>query len=272
MSRQTDSWVDFVTDNSFHVESIPQRLFVLEQLVWRLEIFLSPLPSRVESSISETLDKLDVRQRKINGQHAPSENWVKIRSQYITLSISLVAAARLRWDAAKFEERFEALSSFADDPVVRDHLSYERCLWALAKCDYKALEFHLSEWNPDDTEPIWLNRKTALLIQIGNEKEAARLPNESLSIIRDSSTYSASDKIGAASRESWTLLFAGAFQHSLGDASSVQAMESDWATTARLKRLTTLECDPYEQRNALIRALDSSIEDEHNPTFELGNR
>ena len=95
--------------------------------------------------------------------------------------MTLLTAARHRFDRDTFDRRLAALYPFTDDhPDVTQHVHHEKCLWSLYALDFAAIDELLKEWHPEGCDPVWMSRKAAILVEIDRNDEAVRLLNRGL--------------------------------------------------------------------------------------------
>jgi hypothetical protein len=159
--------------------STVERLLILRELVWRKEKLLEPLTSDIEQAIVSLLDDINCHARTISGESAFSANWIEIREAWLFLAMAMLTVARHDFDCDAFNFRVVALESFIDDITdVAQHIQHEKCLWALSELDFAALEELINAWGPENSDPIWMTRKAALLVELNRDNDAIQLVNE----------------------------------------------------------------------------------------------
>jgi len=246
-----------------------ERLSAIQELVWRRENLLEPLSEKLEEAIQATLDNFDCIARRICGKEERSTGWPEIREAWRNLALTLLTAARQRFDRNAFERRLVALQSFLEDhPDVSHRVHHEKCLWALYALDFPALDELLIAWRPKDCDPAWMTRKAALLLEIDRNEEAVQLLSCSLSTVREAPRNGRT--LAGPSREGWTLWLALAFEHGfVGPSPEVLQVPS---VITRWQQLAALQCDAHAQKHELLDALRGDLEEKDGPLFDLGVR
>lgn len=246
-----------------------ERLLVIRELVWRKENLLEPLSEKLADAIQNVLDEIDCQTRKIGANEDHSVSWSDIREAWRDLAMTLLTAARQRFDRDAFDRRLTALTPFLNDHLnVTQRVHHEKCLWALHALDFKALDELLKEWHPEGCDPIWMSRKAAILVEMDRNDEAVRLLNRSLSIVREASNRGRS--LACPSREGWILWLALSFER--GFSRSTDEVMAAPPAFRRWKQLAALECDAFTQKHDFLRALRGDPEKKDAPLFDLGAR
>ena len=250
----TRTWSDQVLYSLNEVGPV-ERLMALRELTWRHEILLVPIRRQMESVIEETLTLIDCENRTVAGAEARDVRWEEIRDAWRNSAIALVTAARFRLDRSLFDERIKSLSPFMDeDAELRNHILYERCLWSIFDLQFDELQQQLHIWKTDNCDPAWMMRKAALLWETGLDREAEELLQNAISEIR--AMPIAEHSLAAQSREAWAV---------------VPAMRSDnrRASLDRLRELTSLRCDVFEDKQAVLDAMEPGHSDDAPPVFDI---
>lgn len=241
-----------------------EKLSVLFELVWRREKLLDPLSEEVEAAILSILSDIDCINRKIRDSYDTKAPWIEIREMWRYLAMSLLTESRLRFDHDAFQRYMNALLPFMDDHSdVTQHIHHEKCLWALYCLDFSALDKLLNQWHPEGSDPIWMARKSSILLEINRDEEAVRLINQSLSIVRDVNSGEAS--ISSLSRESWILWMAMALNFF-----PVSKLVDAPKAFRRWSQLSDMQCDAFEQKQAFLRKMLGEVEINEAPRFDLG--
>ncbi|MDE2741310.1 MAG: SIR2 family protein [Gemmatimonadota bacterium] len=235
-----------------------ERLEAIHELVWRWEILLNPISSKLESAAQDVLDLIDCQNRTINGSIDPKIEWGPIRDAWRTVALSLVTAARHSLDHDVFEQRIEALSLFLQDDLDIDHrIHHERCLWAMYSMDFGTLESLLKDWRTENCDPVWMMRKAALLFETGRHDEATKLSEHALSAIREMPIGDLS--LAGPSRESWALWL-------------VAQLKDYQMFSKRWNELAPLKCNALTERRLIEDAIKGNGETKEAPSFDLGTR
>ena len=235
-----------------------ERLEAVHELVWRYERALARIPDDLEMAAQETLASVDWARRTVEGSDSEHIDWTTMRSLWRGVGLALLTAARYRLDDSEFDMRVEALNPFLnDDPDVDHRVHHERCLWALWSLDYTSLAERLDAWATIEGDPAWMFRKSALLRELGRDKEATRLSEQALEEIRAIPKYG--QDLSAPSREGWALW-------GVLNSSTHANVREEW------NKLAPLNCDPSMEITYLTRTLEVNRADAVTPQFELGVR
>lgn len=246
-----------------------ERLSTLRELVWRMEKLLEPLSQELEDEIQAALIDINCQTRQIVGVEDHSAPWSEIREAWRELAMTLLTAARQRFDLGTFNGRVTALQPFlCDHPDINQKIQHEKCMWALYSLNFAKLEDILKEWNSEGSDPIWMARKAAILVEMNRNDEAIRLLNRSLAIVREASHTGRTFE--SPSREGWILWQALAFEHNYSQSLS-EKMDGPPAFR-RWEQLTALQCNAFEQKLDLVHALEGNPERKEAPLFDLGAR
>ena len=193
MSRVQNSQANSL--KSIDLLSAIEKLMTIRELVWRYSVSLYPISSELESAAVDTLLLIET---------LPERDSVEIREARREISLALITAARYRLDECEFEQRIEIAEQFSDDDLgVADRINHERCLWFSWTFDLINLDAVLSDWDTNDSDPMWSLRKAALLSEIGREAEAVGLVSSAMAQISRIPTDDRS--VVGQSREGWGL-------------------------------------------------------------------
>ena len=266
----TKRWENYIL-NALPEFSMQERLWIVWELVWRLERMLEPLSDTLTATVQTILDEIDCQKRQLAGAVDYTAEWKDIRVAWRDLMMALLTAARQNFDRPLFDSRIEALQPFLNDhPDVLQKICHEKCLWALYSLDFPTLEQLLKEWCPEKCDPIWMTRKAAILIEIYRNNEAKSLLEQSLSIVRE--TPHNDTDLGYPSREGWMLWSAAAFEKRFLESS--EEIKSAPPVFNRWKQLTSLQCNAFQQKRELLESLyhDKHKKDDQSPSFDLDVR
>ena len=258
----TSDWERHILDLLPRFTSV-ERLNAIRELVWRREILLEPISSDVYAEAVEVLETVDCFHRTIDGFADEDAPWSDIREAWREVALSLVTAARWRFDQDLFDERIDALAHLVNDHADVDHrIRYEKCLWALYSMDFDTLSQLVKEWNVEEADPLWMIRKAAMLWELGFNREASELVR--LAITKSRSQNPSGRDIASASRESWALL------------SDVTFYE-DSIARSRWAELAPLRCDALMEKEAIKNEMGFSGNrvsgnGDEAPDFDLGSR
>ncbi len=253
----TNEWERAIL-NSLPLLSIVERLDAVRELVWRRELLLEPISSEIEVVAAAILGSIDCHNRTVDGAEGEGIVWSEVRETWREVALTLVTAARFRFDRHLFSQRIDALANFVNDhPDVGHRIRHERCLWALYSMDFETLNALVEEWYVEDDDPFWLIRKAAMLWELDRNREAADQVRRSLAKIRSQNQLGTD--IFSASRESWALW-------------SEVTLDNESVTRNRWAELARLKCDALMEKEHIKNVLGRSSDKEDAPDFDLGSR
>ena len=257
MDLKTRGWGEVILATLPSLDPI-ERLRAIRELVWREEILLIPRYSDVETAIQDTLSPIDCRERKIKGATVSNVDWISIRDDYRNIAVTMVTAARFRFNLVAFEEAIQALEEFNDeDQEIRHRIRHEKCLWAIYNGEFNTLRELLSDWETENSDPVWTLRKSAMHGEAGDQAEARELLNRAINAIRAMPLDERS--LARQSRESWA-----------------RFVDMDWenrlTSLDRLRELVPMKCDVFGERQNVIESMKSKEKDEDPPLFDINLR
>ena len=251
---RTDEWERHILSSLPEFTPV-ERLNAIRELVWRREILLQPLYCDIESAAEAALLSIDCHHRTVDGVNDTKIDWAEVREAWRTVTLALATTARFRFDRDLFGQRIKSLEPFANDhPDVGHRIRHERCLWAVYSMDFEALEALLRDWNVEDSDPVWMIRKAAMLWESDRNDEAAELVKKALNAIR--SVRDGALSVSSASREGWALWSAWTVDNR-------RMFNKRWDELARLK------CDAAFEKNLIARRLSGSGSAKETPLFDL---
>ena len=254
---RTDEWERHILSSLSDFGPM-ERLNAIRELVWRREILLQPISSEVESAAEAALLSIDCHHRTVDEAGDTKIDWGELREVWRSVALALVTVARFRFDRDLFDQRIESLELFADDhPDVGHRIQHERCLWAVYSMDFEALEVLLRDWSVEDSDPVWMIRKAALLWESYRNNEATDLVKRALNAIR--SVRDDARSVASASREGWAMW-------------SALTMDNARMFNKRWDELARLKCDAMFEKGLIARRLSESSGTQEAPVFDLGVR
>ena len=255
--RDTDFWEPHILAALTELEPL-DRIYALREVLWRRDILLQPMSQSLESQASDALEAVDCERRTIDGHELVNVDWGEARQAWRYIAMQLVTAARIRLDAGTFGRRIPIIERFAsEDRDVFHTIWHERCLWALYSRDLRELEASIAKWELEDSDPIWMIRKSALLRELDLHEEAAELTRSAVSEIRRIEDGDSS--VAGVSRESWALW-------------SEIRLDNFQALLKRWQELAHMKCDAFLEKDAVARGLDIPEDSSESPSFDLGHR
>ena len=254
LRMRTDNWEGHILA-SLPEFTVVERLNAIYELIWRREILLEPISEELESAAENALESVDCQDRTVNGIADSEIEWSAVREVWREVALTLVTAARFRFNKKMFDRRTDLLKPFASDHSdVHNRLCQEHCLWAMYSMDFESLETLLDSWIARDCDPIWRVRKAALLWETDRNDEAADLITDALETIRDIPGVEGS--VAGESRESWAMWSAVTI--------------NEWQEfRKRWHELAALKCDAELEKDLIARRLEGDGDEQEAPTFDL---
>ena len=235
-----------------------ERLSALRELVWRREMLLLPMHSALKAATSETLKLVDCQDRTIGGVSDLSKDWTLIREDWRILASALVTEARFAFDREAFEQAAKVLEPFQDEDIdLCQRILHEKCLWVLHYRDFNSLDDLLANWKPEDCDPAWMMRKSAMLWEAGRNSEAKELLNNSIAVIKAMPVNE--NSLANLSRESWATLVALDWNNRL-------------TSLDRLRELVPMRCDVFGERQSVTESMGGQKAEEDPPLFDINRR
>ena len=257
LSYSTNTWEPRILDAFPDLPRLVQ-LSAIYELVWRREILLDPISTKLEAAAVTVLSQIDCHARTIDGSPDSEIEWSTVRQKWRTIALGLVRVARHRFDQDLFEQRIALLSPFLDDEMdLPNRIHHERCLWAISSMDFVALEGLLADWNTEDCDSVWMIRKSALLAEVGQKDGAAQLVEQALAAIRELPINDRS--VAGPSREAWALV-------------SVFEFENLRTLMRRWDELSPLKCNAWLELDNFKKAIKDQGDTEDAPLFDLDMR
>ena len=240
-----------------------ERLNAIRELVWRREILLEPISSYIFAEAVGVLESVDCSRRTVDGIANEDAPWTDIREAWREVALTLVTAARWRFDQDMFNKRIDALDHLVNDHTdVAHRIRHEKCLWALFSMDFETLSQLVKEWNVEEDDPAWMTRKAAMLWELGFNREASELIRRA--ITKSRAQNPSGKDIASASRESWALWSDLTFDEDSNDEDS-NALNR-WAELARLR------CNALMEKEDIKNEMGLRSKNDEPPDFDLGSR
>lgn len=234
-----------------------EKLRILFELNWRLEVALIPLTPEATRSISDCLETvyspegLLREQEAAGGQHTlPGDRTPAlshdIRDQWVALAFAILRFHREERQDSEFTKWAQRINSVAGriaDCTAR--LCYERCLKAFGEMDDACVLEALSEWTDSASDHAWRVRKAAVLAELGEVREATAIVEQTLSQLRIGLRHS-TDEIPALSREGWAMLLLNNLNYNTWlKSQSASSRRPDYR--GRWQQLASYGCNPWPE-------------------------
>ncbi len=199
---RTEKWIDKILREILVPDKLDtlERLFLIYELIWRLDKSLIPLISlvndeKIESIINEfnpypeyiTIDGAEI---KPDSEKYQQLDWSEIRKAWVAINFALVQRARFNQDEEKFEKLIERLEPIVqlDTEKTEWHGKwlYEQCLFYLYRLDEVKVREILAFWPESDRLAFWEVKRASILAELGDLIEAKKIAQAALAKIRSS--------------------------------------------------------------------------------------
>jgi hypothetical protein len=168
--------------------------------------------------------------------------WETIRNRWGHLALAVLRYHREERHTAEFEKwtaRLEAAFKYEPENLTR--LSYEKCLFHLGMSDEASVRADLKSWPEQQQDPMWLARKAAVLIEIGEIQEATPLADNALRVVRG--RRKDPNDFASMSREGWIMLL----MYGLENHRWFSGQGSEPTHRGRWEYLKRYRCDPWAE-------------------------
>lgn len=162
---------------------ILERLFVVHEVLWRLDTCLMPINDNfVDGVVLPLINDLETCTIP-NGKSAdvPEEFSIPHAIEYVRLQ--LLRHARETSRLSVFSRMRELLMKSTPSPDSRCFIQYQSILFSLSRLEVMQAFDDTRSWNVQDADPIWSVRKAGLLLEFGYVNDAEVLLNRVLESI-----------------------------------------------------------------------------------------
>jgi hypothetical protein len=189
----TKFWVNETFDLIDNI-AMPDDIFLLYELNWRLEVTLTPLFTDWISVITTCLKRynpypelIEIDGANIRPDHEQTKSldWKRISEAWIELAFALCRVAREDHD----ENSFFLWIGYLDKVINatserRSRLFYEKCLFHIFRFEKQQAQEVLQAWPPPLSLNFWEVKRAAIHAELGDVKEAERIAELALDKIR----------------------------------------------------------------------------------------
>lgn len=181
--RTTQRWRRLVF---FQSDALPleERLLLLHELCWRLELCLSPVFTDECDRLVEWLEQVDPFEGRLELPKAKIVSQKSARDlaeAWKALALHVVRTAREDLDIQRFELWHRRLSLVGEsDASLRGELSYEQVMWHLNALDLSAFRRGLDTWRSLARQPLELLRLASCHAELGEHEVAAELASAAI--------------------------------------------------------------------------------------------
>nr|WP_320050343.1 SIR2 family protein [uncultured Desulfuromonas sp.] len=267
ITAYTTSWISPVVALIPHM-SPWEKLFILREIVWRLDVSLRPLVDDLAETIIQVLEEIDPVKRECFKDGSPfpwiDPNWAEARRAWGEVASSLLRYYRFEGMVDDFQHLAQRLEKLSDCNGARDVLAYQKSLLALQEMDYAGARKILADWRIDGSDHIWAVRKAGFLFELSAFNDAYELLAATLPAIRRSIRRDLDD-VAALSREACAMQLIeiaewnSRFQQKddEGQQDRNQTRNPDWR--ARWTTLLAKGCDIRDEWQSIVAQLGAPI-------------
>ena len=195
----TKNWIYQIFDKILVLDKLEltEKLFLIYELIWRLDKSLIPLiydDSRepFENIINEfnpypnyiTIDGAEI---KPGSEKYQQLDWSEIRKAWVAINFALVQRARLNQDEKKFQKLIKRLEPIIQlDTEWHGKWLYEQCLFYLYRLDEVKVREILASWPESEHLAFWEVKRASILAELGDLGDAEKIAEAALAKIRSS--------------------------------------------------------------------------------------
>jgi hypothetical protein len=180
------------------IDNLPpsERLLLVYELNWRLEITLTPLFEHWVTKIKSVLELYNPFPNLINLTEASFRpniqeflgkewNWAELRKAWVELVFALVRVAREDHDEEQFQHWTGILEKLiSQNPEWKARWFHEKCLFHIFRIEFEQVQQLLEAWPSKSGLDFWEIKRASILAEIGEHKEAERIAESALNGIR----------------------------------------------------------------------------------------
>lgn len=270
LDKNLNEWSDEIIKN-IEKFCISDQVKFLKEILWLYQKKLIPIPSDIKVIWDQLSTKFDFKNKTIDSIDNSSD-WSMLKQFYIDNSLYSLVNERLSLDEFSFKNKLEHIKNFSNHSIeVKNSAIYEECQWYLLNLEFKKLEEILEKWQVSDCDPIWMFRKSSLLLELNLEDEANNLMSLGYSVIKKNPDKF--NDFSNSSREGWALLSIQALIES--KKSNLHIKIKKFNMEERFKQLELLNCNTNNQISFLIQKINTRKDIENNiknPCFDLYRR
>lgn len=225
----------------------PKNLELIYELNWRLEKCLIPLHREWVKPIVNILESNTPGnfERKMDDKKAMSRIWLQV-------AFSILRNARERFEDGKYKiwlERIERICSQINE--MKEQLYYEKCLYNLYRMDFTEALTIVSNWPEFLRDPHWELKRIAILIELGEIKDAYAIGEKILKNIRQSEDESQLDYF-LYSLEGWLIYLMDQLDDTLKNWIHFKEKKTQYKEIIRdywqrFEELNVFKCNPHPE-------------------------
>lgn len=245
--------------NSKGTFSFKQFLFILYELLWRLDVALLSLSNPRFNLLVPIIEYIVYDFGKCIGDYEKIKKLYQVENkdmdiieqQCIRLCFSLVNYYREQFNDERVYDLLELYESLiSKDEELQAESYYNQCLIELNNLNYpKVFEF-LNDWAVNYNIPYWQVRRASILMELREIKEAENILITSLNEIRKRNVEG--NDIELLSQESWILRILNALKKQ-------RTYNNLYNNIEKENYLKTIHCDANQIYEEIVTAIDGSL-------------
>jgi len=261
--RYTENWIEPVLE-SIEELPLPENLFLLYELNWRLETTLTPLFMNWVEKITPVLETFNpypglvaIEDATIRPDREEYQqlDWKSIGESWVELVFALAREAREDQDEKRFRLWMDRLGKVVKQRGEwQARWFYEECLYYLFRFDQEKIRTALENWPVTYDLPFWEIKRASILAELGDLQEAERIAEEALAKIR-SRLQPYSMDYSLLSQEGWAMvLLKGIKDNEWGAEKDFVGQYRD-----RWEKLGTYRCNPWPEIERMRLVLEGPL-------------
>jgi len=179
----TSRWRSIVFSRSKSL-STEERLTLLRELCWRLELSLSPVFTDECDELVKCLEQVDPFGGRLgiaNAKILQGASVARLAKAWQELALHVLRTAREDLDESRFNTWFDRLSLVgAEDASLGSELAYEKTLWHLNALDLGAYRKALAAWRSGARQPLEFLRLASCHAELGDGQLATELASTAI--------------------------------------------------------------------------------------------
>ncbi|CAN5782393.1 hypothetical protein BH09VER1_BH09VER1_17890 [soil metagenome] len=252
---KTKYWIPPLVEISKGLETV-QKLLLLREINWRLEIAFVPLFSDI---LEHYLGAFQAGFNELQVGNQPLSSLMgteSIREAWFEVGFAILREARETYSSDRWTKVDELLGKcIVQEPRFKDRYTYEKILLAMWNLQYDKAKSGLAEWQPSRQDPLAGMWKAGLLAEIDEIGESRSLLRSTLSEIRGA-LRNQGNNIELLSLEGWCTYLIAGIETSFDVSKHEKIREEFWE---RWQELKAWDCSPWPHKEYFDEALEKSL-------------
>lgn len=258
----TKNWTDFFPDLDTPLHGL--EIQYLYEIIWRLDRCLLPVFEGIVECCERVLENYwpfegsnpygDCEISRESSEYYNLE-WPEIRSSWLAISLSVLRSYREDGHIEKWKKLDSTLQNLKNylSPEQREYLIYESYLFSLFTLNIADAKNKLNVWKPNESLPLWVAKRAAMLAEIGDLNEAETILKSTLENVRKKLNSNVnSQELTLLSLESYLMRISNSVRR------AVTLRNGDWEAdnvereqfNERWNELKAFKCDPWGETKA----------------------